>query len=89
MSEFDPERILGALHEAGVEFVLIGGLAAVVHGSSLTTADVDVTPERSPENLERLASRCGRWEPGCAPSRNRTGCRSRSTPGSWPRSRRC
>lgn len=56
MSEFDPDRILGALHDAGVDFVLIGGLAAVVHGSTLTTADVDVTPERSAENLERLAA---------------------------------
>jgi hypothetical protein len=29
---FDPERILEVLHRHGVEFVLIGGVAAVTHG---------------------------------------------------------
>jgi hypothetical protein len=34
---------------------LIGGLAAVLHGSPLTTADLDICPEKSAENLDRLA----------------------------------
>jgi hypothetical protein len=55
MSDFDPLRVLATLHEHGVDFVLVGGLAAVTHGSSLATADIDVAPDRRIENLERLA----------------------------------
>lgn len=39
-----------------VDFVLIGGLAAVAHGSPLPTTDVDVTPDRESANLDRLAA---------------------------------
>lgn len=53
---FDPERLLEVLARHGVEFVLIGGLAAVAHGSPLPTADVDVTPDRDAANLDRLAT---------------------------------
>lgn len=53
---FDPERVLEVLHRHSVEFVLIGGLAAVAHGSPLPTTDVDVTPDRDAGNLDRLAS---------------------------------
>lgn len=56
MSEFDPERVLSTLHRHRVDFVLIGGLAAVVHGSTLTTVDIDITPERSDANLGRLSA---------------------------------
>ena len=54
--DFDPERMLRVLDEAGVRFVLIGGMAAVLHGDVGVTVDLDVVPERSAENLERLAS---------------------------------
>jgi len=36
--------------------VLIGGLAATFQGSPLVTTDVDVTPERARDNLERLSA---------------------------------
>lgn len=52
---FVPEQILAALVEHGVAFVLIGGMAAVAHGSPLPTRDVDVTPDTSAANLDRLA----------------------------------
>jgi hypothetical protein len=52
---FAPERILDVLASHDVRFVLIGGLAAVAHGSPLLTEDVDVTPEASAANLDRLA----------------------------------
>lgn len=55
-SEFDPQRVLEVLSRHAVEFVLIGGLAAVAHGSPLPTTDIDVTPERSKANLQRLAA---------------------------------
>lgn len=55
MTEFRPEDVLRLLDEHGVRFVLIGGLAAVLHGSALPTYDMDITPERSAANLARLS----------------------------------
>lgn len=52
---FDPAPILVALVARGVQFVVIGGFAARLHGSPLPTEDVDVTPEMSAENLARLS----------------------------------
>ena len=56
MTPFDPKRLLGALHANAVEFVVVGGLAAVAYGSSLPTEDLDIAPERSRRNLDRLAA---------------------------------
>jgi len=53
---FDPEAVLRTLARHEVAYVLIGGLAASLHGSPYVTTDVDITPDRSPENLERLAA---------------------------------
>ncbi|MCP5059911.1 MAG: hypothetical protein GY937_24675 [bacterium] len=53
--DFDPERMLSVLAEEGVKFVLIGGMAAILHGDVGVTVDVDVVPDREAENLERLA----------------------------------
>lgn len=39
-----------------MRFVLIGGMAAVMHGDVGVTVDLDVVPEPSRGNLERLAS---------------------------------
>jgi hypothetical protein len=52
---FDPVRICQILNEERVEYVVVGGFAAVIHGSSLPTQDIDVLPARSPDNLDRLA----------------------------------
>lgn len=54
--EFDPKLALEALTDAGVRFVLIGGLAANLHGSQLVTRDLDICYARDRQNLERLAS---------------------------------
>jgi hypothetical protein len=43
------------LAAGGVEFVVVGGYAAVAHGASVMTRDVDVCCRFSPENLRRLA----------------------------------
>ncbi|MFM7126281.1 MAG: hypothetical protein ACKOYO_05425 [Actinomycetota bacterium] len=51
---FDPVRICKILNEESVDYVVIGGFAAVIHGSSLPTRDLDIVPERSTENLDRL-----------------------------------
>jgi len=52
---YDPVRICEILNEEGVRYIVVGGFAAVIHGSSLPTKDIDVLPDRSGENLERLA----------------------------------
>jgi hypothetical protein len=52
----DAERILRALFEHGVEYVLIGGLAVQTHGHVRTTNDADLIPAPNPANLERLAA---------------------------------
>jgi hypothetical protein len=51
---FDPVRICEILNEEGVAFVIVGGFASVVHGSSLPTQDIDVVPARQTDNLDRL-----------------------------------
>jgi hypothetical protein len=56
MSEFRPDEVIRVLHEHQVRFVLIGGLAATLHGSAHPTFDVDITPDDSPENLARLSA---------------------------------
>jgi hypothetical protein len=53
--EFRPEAILEALERHDVRYVLIGGFAAVIHGSPYVTTDLDVVPEASRENLARLS----------------------------------
>ncbi len=52
----DVARVLQALNAAGVEYVVIGGLAATAHGSARLTQDLDIVYGRSPENLKRLVA---------------------------------
>jgi hypothetical protein len=56
MTDFRPQEILRVLDEHGVRYVLIGGLAAVLHGAPHVTTDVDVVPEDGRANLERLSA---------------------------------
>ncbi|MGH2529120.1 MAG: hypothetical protein ACRDH0_07310, partial [Actinomycetota bacterium] len=53
--EFRPEEILRALSDHGVRYVLVGGFAAVIHGSPYVTTDVDVVPDAGRDNLVRLS----------------------------------
>ncbi|MDQ3668239.1 MAG: hypothetical protein M3410_17030 [Acidobacteriota bacterium] len=46
-------RLLGSF---GVECVIVGGVAATLHGSEIPTTDLDVCYARNPPNLERLAN---------------------------------
>lgn len=50
------ESILVALADAQVEFVLIGGMAAVAQGVPYTTHDVNIVHRRSDENVARLVA---------------------------------
>jgi predicted nucleotidyltransferase len=49
-------KLLRALERNGVDFVVIGGLAGLVHGSAYPTYDLDVLYSREVANLDRLAS---------------------------------
>jgi predicted nucleotidyltransferase len=45
---------LRALREGGVEFVIVGGLAAVLNGAPVDTFDLDIVPRRDEANVARL-----------------------------------
>ena len=49
-------EILRILDANGVEFIVVGGMAAVIGGAPIVTRDVDVLRERSPANVDRLLS---------------------------------
>jgi predicted nucleotidyltransferase len=49
-------EILKVLSRHKVEFIIVGGVCAVLHGAPVTTFDLDLVHSRSPENLNRLMS---------------------------------
>jgi hypothetical protein len=51
---FEPLALLRALEAGQVDYVVIGGFAALVHGSGLATGGLDITPSLRAENLQRL-----------------------------------
>ena len=54
-SEFDPERIFAAFSNEDVRFILIGGMAAILHGDAGVTIDIDIVPAVDSANLDHLA----------------------------------
>lgn len=65
----DPAGIVAALERHHVRYVIIGGVAAQLHGSPAPTRGLDVTPERSARNLAQLAAALAsveaqEWVPG-------------------------
>ena len=48
--------LLKRLSDCGVNFTLIGGMAAIAHGSSMVTKDVDVCSPMIEANLARILS---------------------------------
>lgn len=50
----DLSAILESLIKADIQFILVGGLAAVIQGSPVTTMDVDIVYRRSSENISKL-----------------------------------
>ena len=57
------ERLLRALCDAEVEFILVGGVAARAHGSSRLTDDLDVAYARSSANLARIVTALAPFAP--------------------------
>lgn len=54
-NSFDPERLFAEFTAKGVEFIVIGGIAATLHGAARPTQDVDVLVARDGGNLARLS----------------------------------
>ncbi len=54
MSEPSLVAILRLLREREVDFIVVGGMAAVIGGAPVVTRDVDILRPRSPENTPKL-----------------------------------
>jgi hypothetical protein len=52
----DLAKILDCLIQHGVDFVIVGGIAGVAHGSAYPTYDLDIAYARDDANLQRLAA---------------------------------
>jgi len=52
----DLARLVHLLNSHGVDFVVIGGLAAIAHGARRMTLDLDIVPDPEPANFQRLAA---------------------------------
>jgi len=61
MTQF--EVLLTALQREGVSFVIIGGIAATLHGSARLTNDLDIVYERSAENYSKLVRALQPFDP--------------------------
>jgi hypothetical protein len=57
------EKAVQTLCDAGVEFVVIGGLSAALHGSAQVTYDLDICYSRAPANLRQLAAALAPFHP--------------------------
>lgn len=53
---FSPRDVIAVLQRHRVDYVLIGALAAVLHGSPVATEDADICPDRRADNLDHLAA---------------------------------
>jgi hypothetical protein len=52
----DLAQVIPPLVRAKVDFILIGGMAAILHGSARVTFDVDVVYLRTHDNIERFSA---------------------------------
>jgi hypothetical protein len=66
MMEPSFEKLLALLAEAGVAFVLVGGVAVTIQGYVRLTEDVDVLVDDDPENLRRLLTTLSGYGEGFA-----------------------
>jgi hypothetical protein len=50
----DLRALLSPLLSRGVDFVMVGGMAGLSHGSSYPSYDLDIVYARDPQNIQRL-----------------------------------
>ena len=51
---FDLSALLKGLNEAGIEFIIVGGMAAVAQGAPVTTFDLDIVHRQTDANIKKL-----------------------------------
>ena len=56
------EIILAALVARDIRFVLVGGVAATIHGSARFTNDIDICYDTAPDNVDRLVALLTEWQ---------------------------
>lgn len=56
-------HLLQRLSEAGIAFVIVGGYAAVSHGSAYVTRDIDICAVLTAENVDKLRRALADWNP--------------------------
>lgn len=59
----DPDALFDALSNAGVDFIVVGGLAATVRGSERVTKDIDIVYHTEAQNLRKLCAVINAYEP--------------------------
>ena len=57
------DALLSALSTNGVNFIIVGGVAASLHGSARVTFDLDVVYDRSAANLGRIVTALAPFQP--------------------------
>lgn len=57
------EAALNVLTQGGVRFIIVGAFAAVAHGATQVTRDLDICCERTMENMERLSKALAPYHP--------------------------
>ena len=59
----DLVRLIRALSTAGVDYIIVGGVAANLHGALRTTLDLDIVYSREPANTARLTAALAPYQP--------------------------
>jgi len=59
----DFDQLLHRVADSGLDFVIIGGFAAVTHGSALLTRDLDICVLLTDETVEKLRALLADWHP--------------------------
>jgi hypothetical protein len=59
----DFQKLLRVLAAGNVDFIIVGGLAATIHGAARATYDVDVVYARTPDNMARLVASLAPLQP--------------------------
>lgn len=58
-------KYLEILREQGIEFVIVGGVAVILHGVNRATFDLDIVPDLNPDSWRKLIDLV--WESGARP----------------------
>jgi hypothetical protein len=79
--DLEPAALIGALERFEVDYVVIGGLAAIAYGAQRITQDLDIAIDRSPHNCRRLIEALASLDAEiCLDARRRTALTERADP---------